>query len=367
MANGVWNRISKLTGALAGAAMPRSTELLFDVVTGEGKLGVGPELARDRDYFGLTINQINLTKGREFWSTYDPLVYVAIDFVHGRERITVPRLIGPSALKSGLAAENGELPHGFVVRNIRVAGPHPYRGEQVGITVILYKVRHTDYAKRVLRFAENLSDAFGLPAEIASITKIGGSVVDAMETLFDMGDSEPVLGHRTELNASPLHGFQSRCVALIGATGDPADTGLKVSDGRLLNSSGEDYQVNDYVLYSVWGIPSNENETRLPFYELVPKMNECALAGDPESWQRGKSILVTLYQQMLTSPDLTATDADRLFDRYKTEMLKLKKKALDVTLMATPKTEKSQSTKYRSDVLHMQLNKRAQEILSLPG
>ncbi len=357
-----WDLLKRAKSVL-NTKMPYRTELVFDAVGGDSRLPEESELRRNRDYFGLTVNQIWLRDGQQLFSTYDPLVYVAVDFPYGSQRVTVPKIIGPSALKSGLSSVSDKLPHGFVVRDIRAVGPHPYRGEQVGITVILYKVKHTDYAKRVLGFTEKLSSALGFPADIVSISKIGGSMIDAIETLFDMGDSEPVLGHRIELNASPMYGFQPRSVALISADVG-SNAGLNVSAGRLLSSSGADYRSDDYVLYTVWGTPSCENETRLPFHSLVKKIKECARAGDDLSWQRGKALLMTLYQQMLESDDITETEAGILFAQYKNEMLEQRDLSRSLHEMSTSDSDVASQGVHRKEILENRLNEQAREIFS---
>jgi hypothetical protein len=356
---GLFEQISALSKRLVSGPMPRMSEAVFDVPTSVP--GASNEIVRDGSYFGLTVNQINLLEGRELFSTYDPLVYIAVDFVHGRERIVIPKLIGPAALRAGLPEGHDQLPHGFDVGDIRVAGPHPYRGGQVGITVVLYRVRKTDYAKRVLQIAEGLSNAIGLPAEMSTLTKIGNSVVDSVEALFGMEDSEPLLGRRVELNASPIDGFRQRAVALF-RNGNPPDPSLKVLGGRLQHSMDREYSGSDFVLYTVWRSESNENERGLTFYPQVERMLQDAAAGDETSWLRAKSTLIAIYQQMLTSADLTASDADRLFSVYKQDVLEARKRPLEVSLMGTHGDQAA----HKSDLERNQLNARALEIIELP-
>src|SRR5262245_59972337 len=108
----VWDRITGFARAVAGDKMPRGSEVIWDGTPGADATPGQQEIARNRDYFGVTINQLMLVKGREFWSTYDPLVYVAVDFVHGKDRICIPKLVGPSALRGSLVGAPGNLPHG---------------------------------------------------------------------------------------------------------------------------------------------------------------------------------------------------------------------------------------------------------------
>jgi hypothetical protein len=357
MAN-VWERLSGFYKNLMSGSMPRFSEKLFEAEV-DTKTS---EIIRDRRYFGLTIDQINLCEGRKLWSEYDPLLYVSIDFLHGGERITIPRLVGPSTIQSGLPSGTSQIPHGFSVNDIRVAGPHPYRGEQVGITAILYKVRTTDYATRMVGIARGLSEAIGLPANVQTLAKIGGSVVDSIEALTGTGESEAILGQRVELSASPLTGFRPKRVALIGGDAQvPSD--LVVAENRLRHRTGEAYTGGDFVLYTVWGADTFESETRFGFYPLVEKMYESAAAGDDTSWERTKSTLITIYQQMLISPDLTSTDADRLFDQYKGEILARRVRPRSAMIMGPGGVGTPGG--YRRDYYQQQMNNRMKEVSDL--
>jgi len=358
-----WDRITTFASKLASAPIPRVTALSFNDSGAQSDRGTR-ELQRNQEYFGLTINEIFLAKGREWWSSYDPLVYVCVDFAYGRERISVPMLVGPSALRGRLPANDMDLPHGFVVQDVRVLGPQVFRGGPVDVTIILYKVRRDDYAKQFLGFAESISNAIGIPAEISSVIKIGGTIVDAMEALLRIGDVEPIVGHRVGLNASPLTGLRTQSVALLA--GECAESATaRVVDGRLESrASGDAFRSQDHVLYSLWGMQYREVPDALPLFGLVDKMLECASAGDDDSWARAKSILVTLYQQMLISPDLTAKDADSLFDDYKQKIVRLREESKRVQLMSVGKQEgrllgQTASTEAR-------LNQRSREVLALP-
>jgi hypothetical protein len=356
LSTSVLSRLLGLSSRLASAAMPQLTELTFDMPN------PSREIVRDTSYFGLTLNQLNLAHGREWFSEYDPLVYVAADFLYGKERVSIPKLIGPTAIKLGDADADKHVPHGTLVTDIRVAGPNPYRGEQIGITLILFKVQTNDYAKRVLRIAQGLSDAIGI-AGIATAVKIGGPVVDGIEAIFGMDGTQPVLGHRVELAASPLDGLRERSTALVGATDKPC-TGLNVVGNRLLDAAGAQYSGSDFVLYSLWSLPSRQGERSLPFYAQVEKMYEAASAGDDASWERAKAALITVYQQMLISADLTRVEADQLFDSYKAQIVDMRAKRMEVTKMGAKEVGRQQNV-YREQVEQKIVNQRMNEIMAL--
>jgi hypothetical protein len=318
----LWDRLSAVTSVLRSAAMPRLTEKRFDEPSSTDSGMAGQPIVPNTHYFGLTLNELWLSKGREWWSTFDPLVHVAMTFDYGSEAVTLSKLIGPSALKGKLLPEASELPHGFVMRDIGVAPAHPFRGGPVDVTVVLYKVKRTDFAKKALALAEGLAAAFGGAAQIGPLLKLGGVVADTINALLQIGDSEPVLGHHVGLNPSPVRPLRMQSIALL--SGEVAPDALRVTNDRLDGLPREAADSTDYVLYSLWGDTNAPDENRLPIAPLIEKMDECALAGDDVSWQRGKSLLMSLYVQLLASPDLFKADADRLFASFRQRMLDLR-------------------------------------------
>ena len=321
-------KIKRISEIIAAAPPPTTAVINLPSGSVNPPFEAGAKISREVDYFTITINEMYLTKGREFWSTYDPLVFVSVDFIYGGQKINVPALIGPNALK-----EKQELPHGFIINDIRVVGPHPFRGGSVSLSVILYKVRNKDYAKRVLQFAEGVTKAISVPAGIELVTKVGGTLLDAFETLVSMGDSVPVTGHRVEIDGNTTRGFASQYTALLASNNQEGEK-LTVSDSRLLDGRGQPYRDNDYVLYSISRNEFRNEESTLPFYSMVDEINKAALSNDAESWSRAKAELITLYQKMLSSPDLTTREADLLFEKYKQTMFDLRKRAELVGMMS---------------------------------
>jgi hypothetical protein len=223
---------------------------------------------------------------------------------------------------------------------------------------VLFKVRSTDYSKRLLQVAEGLSDAIGI-AGMGALTKMGGSVMKGIESLFGTDDTQPVLGRRVELKASSLDGFREQTTALLDSS-DDAGREISLAGNRLCGPGAEQYSSSDFALYTIWERQARDTEVELPFYPEVKKMYAAAAAGDDQGWQRAKSTLMAIYQEMLTSPDLTTPDAERLFQKYKAELIKQRKAARSVTLMgetAAPQTREERDRKL--------LNTRTDEIIAL--
>jgi hypothetical protein len=307
---------------LRSSEMPQLTSLRFDSKDPRTpELLVGDPIIANEHYFGLTLNQLCLSKGRQWWTTFDPLVYVNVGFVHGAQRVSVSKLVGPSALRGKLAATEDGVPHGFLQSDIRVMGPHPYRGGPVDVTVVLYAVKRTDYAKKLIALAEGLSSTFGIGAMVMPFLKMGDALVDAVDATFQLGDSVPVLGHQLGLTAAPRT-LRTQYVGLISGNLPPRSE-VHVVDNKLQLPAGID-AASDYVLYNVWSETTSPPEATSWLAPSVRKMEEFTVHGGDPGWDRAKSLLMSMYLDMRASPDLLKADADRLFSEFKRSLQELR-------------------------------------------
>jgi len=85
-------------------------------------------------------------------------------------------------------------------------------------------------------------------------------------------------------------------------------------------------------LLSIIGTEVRGDENLLPFYGL--KVDALTAVWDGEDGvKRGKANLIAAYQQMRRSPDVTAAEANRLFDAWLQEFEAEKKRAEQVRSM----------------------------------
>ncbi len=326
--------MSEFAGKLRAGPLPLpiATQILSDRCLPEGVAGA--EIEKDQAYFTVQINELYLAEGRSWWATFDPMVLVIVDFVYGSKKISIPKFIGPNLIDQKI----GKTPHGFLLNDIAVAGPHPFRGGRLGISVILYKVKKQDYATGMLKFIEGVSSAIGIPADIGTLQKVGGTILQGAEMLMGLGDSEPVAGHRIEIDGASITGLTSSFSALI-ADQNVQTSSLRVKDGRLwVDAAGGPAKCDgsDYVLYSVLGTKSRGDERTLPFYSLREQSLNAALSADEAGLKRAKAILLSLYQQMVVSPDLTSDEADALFDAYEKDLLAKYERGKRIKAMGKP-------------------------------
>jgi hypothetical protein len=259
------------------------------------------------------------------------MVLVIADFLYGQSATSVPAVIGPTQIKAKVT----ELPHGLVFNDINAVGPHPFRGGNVGLTVILYRVKRSDYAINLLKFLEGVCGAAGVPADVSLLTKVGEPLVGGLNSLLELGDTEPVLGHRINVDSGTLRGFRATSRAVIA--GEQTGKQFLQSENRLYVATPggkSDYQDSDFVLYSINKRQARDDDRSLPFYGLFVEALSAAAAGDDESWKRAKATLLTLYQQMTVSPDLIPRQIEELFAAYKNLAVKKREAARDTSLLS---------------------------------
>jgi hypothetical protein len=335
MNSGVFQQFGNLFELLKGGKIPMPTISTFAPDRCLPKGSLGEEIVKDQDYFSIEINELYLARDRLWWATYDPVVLIISEFVYGGERIIVPKVVGPSMIES----QFGKLPLGIVLNDTRVVGPYPFRGDRIKITIVLYRVRHDSYARELLRLVEQVSSAVGVPADAGVLLKIGSTILDGIESLMGLGDTEPLVGHRIELDGNRLQGLRSSSTVLSTGGQDDLST-LWVDTGRLrtgtVGMSAAPFEAADYVLYTLQRQTSRGEEATLPFYGLYQQAMKSALLTDDngESWKQAKASLLSLYQQMVVSPDITANEADRLFETYAAELKKKRANAELVSKMA---------------------------------
>jgi hypothetical protein len=352
----LFDQLVKLATKMAAAPLPRPK---IEWLAPEKCLpsGVaGQVIRKDQAYFSIRVNEIFLHEGRHLWKGYEPMVLVMTEFVYGGTKTLVPFVVGPNLLKNA----EGELPHGLVYKDILVAGPHPFRGGNVGISLILYKIKRKDYAKGLLQVLEGVSSAVGMPADMAMLTKVGKAVLDGLGTLLNMQDTVPVVGHRMDIDTSSITGFTSG-YCLLSTQGDGDFSQVQVQNGQLIDplspAAAGKAPMHDYVLYSVHTSSRRGDETTLSFYPLQKQAREAILSAE-EGWTRAKSMLLTLYQHMLNSDDLISAETEELFEKFKTELLAIKTRREQVTVLSETRHRGRRTKETR-------LDSRTAEILSL--
>jgi hypothetical protein len=318
---GVLDRLQDFAGWIASGkmALPEVVAIPNSRCIPPGSSGI--DILKGEQYFNVTVNELFLDRSRFGLATYVPMVIATVSFLYGGKRISVPTIVGPGLLQS-----NGQtLPQGILLQDTTVAGPYPYRGGPVAISLVFYRLRHRDYARELLRLVEGVSSAIGPAADLGLLAKVGGALIGGLNDLLGMGETEPIAGHRIELSPLKPGGFRTCFSALIDAQDRASMDRLHVDNGRLrlLRSDGSSakYEDANYILYSIEARDRRDDETSLAFYSLYERALSDAAQGGTERWKSAKATFSELWQQMILSPDLTKSQAKELLEQWKTELL----------------------------------------------
>lgn len=311
----IWGRVRQ-----SETQVPVRGPIHFDRVRpGPGPSGV---FQPNQHYFQVRINEVFLAHERKWLREYDPMVVVLSEFAYGRQNEALPFVVGPSMLrKSGLT----ELPSGMVFADTRVAGLHPYRGGRLNLSVILCRVVRQDYARQLLGTIESAACALDFSASLGLYLKIGKVVIEGIDSLLSTDDNQALVGLRREFDPDAGQRFTEGFHVLMHAPeGEVRLDDLWVIGGKLHigqdEKSAVPFRGADYVLYSIVGTAARTDLSTLPFYELWERVQSEAAVPTDEAWKSAKANMVSLYQSMIKSPDLTPAQAKKLVQELAAEM-----------------------------------------------
>ena len=270
-----------------------------------------------RHYFTVRVNSMSLLHNRQWLATWQPMLVAVTEFRYEGREVSVPFVIGPAMLRQ---SANADIPFATVFAATQVAGPHPYIGDRVAVTVLLYRVKYEDYVKQVLGVVEKLAGAFDYASMLAPYLTLVNAVIDGIDAILGDKDTVPVLGHRIECNPNAGDMFRSGYYAVLGEQVlDPAslwvhpDHVLAVGSSATANALVRD----DLVLYSVTGADTRNDVATLPWFDpLWKRVFRAANTPDDDGKQAAKAHLGILYEQLSESPDIALAEVDSIYEKY---------------------------------------------------
>jgi hypothetical protein len=307
--------------------LPSSVTIPNDHIDPTGQ--VEGAFRRGEHYFQVRINEMYLSAQRQWFSAIDPIVFVVSEFTYDRKDQAVPFLLGPAVMEK----YGQKVPQGMMFRDTRVAGLHPYRGGRLSFSVVLCQLEVGNVARQMLRVIENAANALDFSTALSSYVKVAGVVMDGFEALLGLGGTTPLIGLRREFDPDAGDPFVPSFFALIDTAELDAQS-LWVRNGQLMQGKSKTdatpYRSADFVLYSVVRPPDDKRSDldTLPFYPLWERVAKEASVPKDDNWLSAKANMLSLYQTIALSPDLTQKQADELADEYATRMQTLYKNAV---------------------------------------
>lgn len=282
----------------------------------------GEPFQPDRQYFQVRLNEMFLAYQRQWFKAYLPMAVVISEFWYDEKRQAIPFVVGTEMFRADNKNVLDVPRQGRLLHDTRVAGLHPYRGGPLTLSVVLYQVQQDDYLRNMLGLVEKITGVIDLATNVTSYLELASVILDGVESLFDSGHVQPVLGVRQEFDpddANVLPGYY----AMVDLPEEELDPGqLWVKDNRLLRgpNRGEARSIRDadYVLYSVGQSETRSDVASLPFYERRQRV----MVEATKDFKSAKANMLSLYQDMIVSPDLTENDVKMLYERWIAEMVK---------------------------------------------
>lgn len=301
---------------------------------------------RGKHYFQARVNEMYLPYGRRWMSTYLPMATTLTEFQYNRSAAALPFVVGPS-----LVEDRGvEIPDtGVVFRDTRVAGIAPYAGGRVALTVVLHRVERENLVRRLLSVVESAAGALDFSAQLGVYLKIAATVLDGVETLFETGQVQPIVGFRTEFDPDAGQPFFPGYFAILADSERLVDPDrLWVKENRLCYGSSLDaaepirngtrspLQESEFLLYSLVQSEQRSDLELLPFYPLWERVQREATQPGEEHYKSAKANMLSLYQTLSISPDLTEPHAALLVDEFVAKMQELHRRALELDGLGMP-------------------------------
>ncbi len=334
------------------AQMPSRVAIPPDHVDEGEKLGTA--FQPHEHYFQVLVNEMYLSYGREWFKVYDPMVFIVSEFSYNEKREVVPFVVGPMMMEKF----GKEIPEHMVFSDTRVAGLHPYRGGILSLSVVLCRVKRKNYARKLLRVVESAASVLDFSTALSTYVKVAGVVLDGVEALFGLGDTDPLVGFRKDFNPDAREVLEPSYFALIDMPESELNANeLWISERELVYgkslTDAKPFRNADYVLYSITQTSERSDETTLPFYPQWKRVIKEATVPKEDNWQSAKSNMLSLYQTLMLSPDLTQKQADRLTEKYKAEMKHLHDKAVEMAELGPEEEELSEFDKIRQQSLEI--------------
>ena len=280
----------------------------------------GYRIQPDKMYFTVQVNEMHLAANRQWWAKFDPLVVIVTEFNYGTKRIAIPKIVGPELIPD--PTNGGKPMHGIVLEDTLVAGPHPYRGGDVVISVQFYQVVRDDFVRSLLRTVSSISKLAANLHDLDAMVAIGGAILTGVEGLLGLATTTCLAAYRGSLAPSLIRPFSAQFSALLTPPVLPDLAVLSVCDGRLVADADVapvPYRGSDFVLISVEGMKDRDDLNQLPFNARRLAALK-ALREGRDGITRAKGILTTGYGEMLESPDMTSGQADRVFEVWRQEL-----------------------------------------------
>ncbi|HWS85127.1 MAG TPA: hypothetical protein VN207_12810 [Ktedonobacteraceae bacterium] len=294
---------------------------------------LGPSFEAGKHYLQIIINEMFLAHQRQWFTTYDPMVFVASSYNYNKqEDETFPLVIG----RSMLSKYDQKAPLGMIFQNTPASAMHPYQGGPLTLVIILSQLQYQNNAAKLLEIVEKVSGAIAPTQVLAPYLSVAKTVLDGVETLLNLPQTRPVVGYRVSINPAIGQRLEPTYYVLIDEDSSkilPERFGIRNEQLHYHDDQNNiiPYRAHDFILFSIAQGNRRDDESILPFYPLWESIRDLAarpISDDDYYWKEAKAEFSTLTRSLLNSPDLTSIDSKRLRDQYFEELKQIRQESI---------------------------------------
>jgi len=349
----IWSKINNVISERR--EMPSAIKILRNHIDENEKGQLDVKFAKDQNYFQMLINEMYLSTQREWFNKVDPVVYAYAEFIYAGRSHAVPFLVGPNILRQRGVSD--QFLGGLILRNTDVTGVNPYRGGTLVLSVVLCEAKGDNLLRPLLKVVENTAGALDFSPATGVYIKVAKLLMDGFDQLFGTGMVTPLVGLRDMFGPRMDMPFQPGYFALIAAPDVPPET-LWVRDRQLVTGpnlkDAKPYRNADFVLYSINSVGARDDYDTLPFNALWERVKTDASSGKEEpNFSSARQQMGTLYQVIMSSPDLTDPQRMSLAAEYIRQMNETHENAKKFGLQAREGGEESELDAIRARALEI--------------
>jgi hypothetical protein len=273
---------------------------------------IAEPLRRDECYLNIFIQSLRIPKVREFTTRYYGAVYSYVSAERlGGEKIHLQAVAIPNNLKD-IDPEAADL---IVSTNLRVVGPVPYRGGDIGIELGLVAVKSGDFASSYLQLVEDIAKTAGVGL-VQTAMPFARLLERGIGLLMGTGANVKLLLGLAKTIEEPCSGTS----VIIGTDPKNLEVGklkIRKDDRKLLAPDGTEFMSAPYLVFRITGTKERDDWANIEYLRTAYEAVSSAV--NKKRQTEATAALEQFRLNALLSPDLLTTDANRLYE--KTEAL----------------------------------------------
>jgi hypothetical protein len=292
----------------------------------------GEVFARGDAYCQISLVEMRLAKGVEYFTKRYPVVHTTIGFIHGNQETVIPYLAGPGFLKE-LSRDNLDR---IINRNHLLTPLFPFNRGEVKLQAGLFSTKASDPIEKFINTLGRFSDLISVP-ELSKVSSFAKPVLQGIEDLLGVGEGRLELGYHqtfTEVKGGGSNILRSGYFVAILAEADEIkeETLCVINDELCVGRAGEgkeflsnhkSFNGYSYMLFRITRRTDQDWESLTEIQNLVYEAHELLVKGlaKPNVISKVKEKLIPHIKiTIFRSPDIATKDKRAMVVRIEDEL-----------------------------------------------